>query len=54
MAINMLYPSGATSLVADGAVVAFDPSYSNSVNDEDVKKFAGSNEVVSILNSGMP
>jgi hypothetical protein len=52
MAINLLYPGGATSLLADGAVVAFDPTYSNSVTDDDVKKYPGTNEVVSILQSG--
>lgn len=52
MAINMLYPNGATSALADGAVVAFDPSYSNSINEDDVKKYAGSTEVVSITKSG--
>ncbi len=52
IAINMLYTANSITSLADGVVTAFDPSYSNDVNDDDVVKYPGSTEVVSILKSG--
>jgi hypothetical protein len=50
LAVNLLYPSGANMLLADGALAAFDNSFSNTVGTEDAAKLLGSTEVLAIKN----
>ena len=50
IAVNLQYASGPNMLLADGAISAFDNSFSNSVGDEDGTKVAGSTEALSIQN----
>ena len=52
MAVNLLYVANSVTTLGDGAVVAFDNAYSIAVDDDDVKKYAGANEVVNIVRSG--
>ncbi|HMC99032.1 MAG TPA: T9SS type A sorting domain-containing protein [Ferruginibacter sp.] len=52
LAVNLLYTANSVTTLGDGAVVAFDQAYSINVDDDDVKKYAGANEVVSITRSG--
>ena len=40
-----------TEYKADGTLLNFDPSFSNSINNEDVKKFSNANDNISILKS---
>ena len=50
IAVNLQYASGSNMLLADGAISAFDNSFSNSVGLEDGTKVAGSTEALSIQN----
>lgn len=49
-AINLQYGGGANMILADGALAAFDNSFSNSVGEEDAVKVTGSTEVLAIQN----
>ena len=50
LAINLQYPSGPNMLLADGALAAFDNSFSNTVGTEDASKLLASTEVLAIQN----
>lgn len=52
LAVNLLYDEAGTNVLTDGALAAFDPSFSNLVGKEDATKMTNAAEVVSILNSG--
>jgi hypothetical protein len=48
MAINLLYNNGVTTVLNDGAVVAFDSSFTNAVGEEDGLKFVGTTEGIAM------
>ena len=50
MAINLLTQSGATKILWDGTLAAFDDSYSNQVNGEDAPKMTTTAENIGIQN----
>lgn len=51
LAINLIFNNGATRVLADGVVYAFDSSYAIGVGEEDAIKMMPSNESISISNS---
>lgn len=50
MAVNLLYYTGPSKVLADGVVFAFDSSFLTTVGDEDAIKMMPSNESISIAN----
>jgi hypothetical protein len=48
IAVNLFYQNAGTEYLADGALAAFDPAFSNEVNKEDAAKMSNSGESVSI------
>jgi hypothetical protein len=52
IAVNLQYANGAATVLADGALAAFDPSFTNQPGTEDAEKLQNSNEAISISNSG--
>ena len=48
LAVNLLYPSGASTVLADGLLNAFDSNYSDLLNDEDAIKMQGAAECIGI------
>ena len=52
VAVNLQYLNGAATVLADGVVAAFDPSFTNQPGTEDAEKLQNSNEAISISNSG--
>jgi len=50
IAVNLQYLSAGNMILADGTLAAFDPSFSNSVGNEDGTKIAGAAEVVAVQN----
>ncbi len=50
MAVNLQYNNGATKVLADGVVAAFDQGFSAAVNDQDAAKMMNTAEAISILN----
>ncbi len=53
LAVNLLYNSGGSPVLADGAVAAFDPAFSKEVTEDDGQKMANSAEVVSLVENGV-
>jgi Secretion system C-terminal sorting domain len=52
LAINLQYASGASKVLADGVVTAFDNAFSNLVGAEDASKMTNSAEGIAIVNTG--
>ncbi len=50
IAVNLQYSSAGNMILADGTLAAFDPSFSNSVGNEDGTKIAGAAEVIAVQN----
>ncbi len=49
IAVNLFYEEGSKKILADGAIAAFDSSFSNKVGKEDASKIPGSTEDISFL-----
>ncbi len=52
IAVNLMYNIAGNSILADGVLAAFAPTYANSIGREDAYKLANNNEGIAILNSG--
>ncbi|HZG24768.1 MAG TPA: T9SS type A sorting domain-containing protein, partial [Chitinophagaceae bacterium] len=52
IAINLTYTNSGGTVLADGTLAAFDPSFSPGIGEEDAVKIAGSGEGIAIMNSG--
>jgi hypothetical protein len=52
IAVNIFYQNGATKILADGVLTAFDPAFSPLVGSEDASKMANTAESLSILTKG--
>ena len=50
LAVNLQYASGATKVLADGVVAAFDAGFSNGLGAEDAAKMSNTAEAISIKN----
>ncbi|MBS4042922.1 MAG: hypothetical protein KGZ59_03820 [Chitinophagaceae bacterium] len=51
IAVNLFYKNNGNSILADGAIVAFDSAYNNDKGKEDANKFFTSNEGLAIKNN---
>lgn len=50
LAVNLLYDNAGTKQLADGSIIAFDSSFSNTVTDDDGIKMTSSTEAIGIAN----
>ena len=48
LAINLYYPSGTSSVLSDGSLVAYDLAFNNALDDEDGSKLMGTTEVLAM------